>query len=361
MPIIATSSIPGYGLTLENPVNEVGFYFEVMHQNGNREQVGFALSGDFSFDTNREVCKVLGGFALIPQEAAKVNFSTDQIVAWLDYDGVRYPLGIFCFTEVSEQADVVLWRDPETGEELISDIYNVSMGDRTVLLLRNDGTGESLLTGFDPSQEMTRIMNVAGVPNSIPGSNGQAASPVSWDGSVTDLSKVRGLSELAGMRYPYMTNSGVVKAIPVGYVNDIDVYPVEKLFPIQGSIVVTPKYLGAPNRVIVSDNGFPSFALRGQWDAPSAAPHSYANLGYYRTEVVEQQGLGSGENANAVARRIGESYTARTLDFECMPTYLLDGPVLLFYREAFWIVQSWSISTEPGATMSVNAIEYLGG
>lgn len=357
--IIATDSIPGYGVPPMEPVNEVGFYFEVLHANGSREQIGPALSGELSFDTNREVCKALGGFVLIPEEARKVDFSTDQIIAWLDYDGVRYPLGIFCFTEVSEQKDVVLYVDDDDNE-VISDIFNISLGDRTVLLMRNDGAARSLLTGFDPAQEMKRIMDVARIPNSVPGSNGASATSITWDGSVTDLSKVRGLATLAGFRFPWMTNAGVVQAISAGLtLINFDILDVEKLFPTQGSIVITPKYLGAPNRVIVSDNSFPEFALRGQWDAPSAAPHSYANLGYYRTEVVEEQGLGSGENANSVAKRIGENFTARTLDFQCMPTYLLDGPIVLSYKEAFWIVQSWSLSTDPGATMSVNAIELI--
>lgn len=352
--LITSTAIPGYGLVFEEPPNSVGWYFEVVHTNGLREQLGFALDGEFSFDTNREVCKVLSGFVLIPSEKAKVDFSTDKIIAWLEIDEVRYPMGIFCFTEVPEQKDVVI-----DDEGTTTDLYTVSLGDRTVELIRNDGSAVSLPVGFDPAQEMIRIMDQDRIPNAIPGGNGQAASPVSWDGSVTDLTKVRGLATLSGFRFPWMNNAGVITAIVAGEANDFDVYNVEDLFPVAGSIVITPKYLAAPNRVIVSDNGFAGYPIRGQWDAPASAPHSYTNLGYYRTEVVEEQGLGSGQNANAVARRIGESFTARTLDFECMPTYLLDGPIMIRYNGAYWIVQSWSISTAAGATMSVSAQEWI--
>lgn len=352
--LISATTIAGYGLPFEEPPNAVGWYFEVVHKNGLREQIGFALDGEMSFDTNRDVCKVLSGFMLIPSEKAKVNFSSDKIIAWLNIDATYYPMGVYCFTEVPEQKDVVIDEEGTT-----TDLYTVSLGDRTVELIRNDGSAHSLPVGFDPAQEMNRIMDAAKIPNSVPGSNGIAASPVSWDGSVTDLEKVRGLSVLAGFRYPWMNNAGVVTTVTAGGFNDFDVLNVEQLFPVAGSIVITPRYLGAPNRVIVTDNGFPDFPLRGQWDAPAAAPHSYSEIGYYRTEIVEQQGLGSGENANAVARRIGESFTARTLDFECMPTYLLDGPIIIKYDDAYWLVQQWTIDTSADATMKVSAVEWL--
>lgn len=352
--LLQTESIPNYGTPFMEAPNSVGWYFEVVHTNGDREQIGFALDGELTFDTNREVCKAFSGFLLIPSEKAKVDFSTDAIVAYLEIDDVRYPMGIYYFTEVPEQKDVVIDEDGTT-----TDLYNISMSDRTVRLIRNTGDAYSLHAGFDAAQEMTRIMDQANIPNAMPGGNANAANPVSWDGSTTDLQKVRGLSTLAGFRFPWMNNAGVVVAISAGEPNDLDVINVEELFPVEGSITITPKYLGAPNRVIVSDNGSPSQPIIGIWEAPASAPHSYSNIGYWRTEVVEEQGLGSGENAKAVAQRIGESFTARTLDFDCMPTYLLDGPIMVRYKEAYWIVENWSLSTGPGATMSVSANEFL--
>jgi hypothetical protein len=60
-----------------------------------------------------------------------------------------------------------------------------------------------------------------------------------------------------------------------------------------------------------------------------------------------------------VAATIGEQYTARSLSFRCVPTYRLDGPVVIGYDGAKWLLSSWDMPLTPGADMSVSCEEYI--
>lgn len=315
-----------------------------------------AESGSLSFDIGRDVCKTLGSVTLIPDEAAKVTNPADQELAlYMSIDGVEYPMGIYSFTEETVQKEVALDEDGVTA-----DIHIVSLGDRLARLIRNDGRPEYLNPGFDPSQEMVRLLNDTGLPNSISGSANTSLSPITWDGSTVVLSKIKELADLAGHRPPWMDNDGVIRSVQALIV-DSDVIPLMDLQPEAGSIAITSTYLAAPNRIIVSDNSFAEYQLVGQWDAPSIAPHSYANRNYYRTLVTQQQGLGSGAHAQTVARTLGERATARQLDAQIIPTNLLDGPSFISYDDSRWLVESWSVNLAPGSLMRISAVELLEG
>ncbi len=336
---------------MAEPVTNVGWAFELLHPNGTREPVYPAVGGQMSFDLNRDIPKAMTNLVWVPQERVKADFAVDEIEIFLVRNRVRESFGVFCFNEAPEQVGVV---KDENGQA--APLITCSVGDRMFKLIRNTGNAESLIGGFDPSQEMQRILNASGLEFSVHGAVDPSGRSITWDGSTKDLAKVQELAELSGHRRPWMDNQGLIRSI-LPDSDPGDAIPLSSLHPVAGSTLVTPTYFSAPNRVIVSDNSFPEYPVVGTWEAPSASPHSFAQRGYYNTEVVELQGLKSNAHAEKVARTIGERATARTLNVQILPTTVLDGPVVLSYDGSLWLVQSWSLGTEAGSFMSVTAQE----
>lgn len=365
----------------------VGWEFYVEGPSGVVEPLHFTTSGNYTYDSTRTVTRTISGFILVPEEFAKVDLVRDRILCYLAVDGVLYPMGVFRFTESSRQVDAVRalnvastsggfgttygltpipydWEGPYAANLLATqhygadDLHNVSLGDTMSDLVRNDGTAETLRLGFDPSQEMQRILLADGVEFSIAGPLSPSRNDVTWDGTTTDLDKVAQLAVLAGHRNPWSDNNGVVRSVQAVVVQT-DVIDLDDLKPTAESLVITESFLTAPNRVIVNDNSSTDRTIQGQWDAPASAPHSRANLSYYRTSVEDVQGLGSVEHAQMVAQAIGEAYTARRLDCEIKPTNALDGPAIVSFQDSLWMCVGWSISTEANSTMQASFLELL--
>lgn len=367
---------------------EIGWVFQVVKPSGVTEDLHFSTTGSYSFDSTRSVTRAISGFMLVPPEAAKVNLVRDVVRCYLVTDGVRSAMGAFSFASDSIQVDALklFSRDNAVGTGsglpysnplnysinqpysdaarlaregyVMADLLNVSLADTMSGLVRNDGTAETLRVGFDPSQEMQRILLNAGLKFSISGSLAASRNDVTWDGTATDLDKIDQLAVLAGHRNPWSDNNGVVRSVPTGVLQG-DIIDLQDLKPTGASIVITDSYLTAPNRVIVNDNSSIDRGIMGSWDAPATAPHSFAQLGYHRTSIQSVQGLGSLEHANQVAASIGESLSARTLDCAIMPTADLDGPKVISFRGALWLVTSWSVNTSPNSTMTLTCQELL--
>lgn len=311
------------------------------------------VAGSYSFDLGRDVPKAISGVVVPPDQWAAVDVRLDQIRVILSIDGVDYPMGMFAFSELARQKNVVT---DEAGN--LADLITTSLADRCLLLVRNTGRAETLNPGFDPSDELQRILNDSGIPYSVAASANLAVNGITWDGNTTDLAKVRELGTLAGHRPLWADNKGVVRSV-ASQVVDTEVISLADLQPTEGSIAIVEKFLTAPNRVIISDNGSAAYAVRGQWDAPASAPHSEANRGYVLARVEELQGLGSAAHAQNVAATIGEAYTARSLSARIIPTPVLDGPQVISYDGANWLVSGWSVDLTPGSTMSIQAEELV--
>lgn len=320
---------------------------------GAKVQIYFTTSGSYSFDLSRDVPRQIAGLVLLPSERNKLNLSSDEIQVYYTVDGVTDQFGVFRFTEASHQKYVMLQPDGTAG-----DLTPVTLNDRMVELKRNTGAAHGLAAGADPSQAMQQILDNAGIPGGISGSTSPLANPVSWDGSVEDLTRFNNLATLAGHRPPWSNNAGVIRSIRARVIQT-DVIDLMDLLPTAGSIVVTDNYLTAPNRIIVSDNSSAAGPIVGQWDAPGSAPNSASMRGYVQTTVVEQQGLFGNAHADEVAATIGEDLIARQLDAEIIQTTILDGPQILSYDGSLWLLQSWSTSTAPGSPMKLTAKELI--
>lgn len=340
-PALLTASRTGYGwrfVAVKPSGLEVPFYP--------------AVSTDLTHDWQRDVRRASSGLILLPSEAAKLDLIADKIQIFLDVDGVAHQMGLFNFTESVRQPDVTL------SAGVSSDILTVGLSDQFIRLRRATGVPETLFLGADPSIEMQRILQECGVKYSIAGSASVTQQDMTWDGGARAYDKVTELAELAGHRPPWADNYGVIRSIASGVV-ETDIIPLTSLSPVADTIAITENYLTAPNRVIVTDNSSSEYPIRGQWDAPASAPHSEANRGYVLVEMVTTQGLANADHANEVARTIGENFTARQLSVSILPTWLLDGPVILSYDDALWMVTGWNLNTAPGEVMSVNAVELV--
>jgi len=334
-------------------VPDIGFRFEAIRPGANTRPFTPTVAGTMSFDLTREVPRTITGVIAPPDQWAVIDVRTDQIKAYLIVDGTDYPMGFFAFTELTRQKDVVL---DEAGDP--ADMISTGLGDRCTLLIRNTGAAQTILPAFDPSQEMITILSNSGLPYAVAGAANLSITSITWDGSTTDLSKIKQLGTLAGHRPLWADNNGVLRSV-ASQVIDTEIIPLADLQPVASSVAITDRFLTAPNRVIVSDNSSPSYAIRGQWDAPASAPHSEANRGYVLTRLEELQGLGSGAHAENVAATIGEAYTARSLSARILPTSVLDGPQIISYDGANWLVTSWEVAMTPGADMSINAEELI--
>lgn len=340
------------------PPVSVGWEFE-SHDAGvlKSAPVRFTTTGNYSFNLEREVTRTISGFVLLPEDRRLLNFASARVLATLVLDGVRHPMGTFVFTEDIAQKNVVL--DTDEPDDT-TDLTNVALADRSALLLRNDGTPQTLWDGFDPAHEIENlVVGVGGFPASIEASDSANTQAVTWDGTVTDLAKVRQLAELAGHHPPWVDNNGVMRSVSASRIYGTVLEMERDVFLAQAdSVTVTSNYLTVPNRVIVTSSSS-AYQIRGEWNAPSSWLSSAAQRGYVRTIVEEVQGLQSNADAERVAATIGKRLTARQLTARVMPTHLLDGPRVLRYDDTLWTVRSGNMTTAPGATLSFEAEELF--
>lgn len=337
---------------------KVGWRFTaVKRDSGQETDIHPAIGASLSYDGGRDVSKTLGNIVLLPEEYAKLNPGADEIRVWLILDNQEFSMGFYRATESSVQRGVIL--DPET--RATADIRVLGFGDRLASLIRSEGLPQNIQAGFDPIVELQDILDDAGLPFSLEGSTSPAGETIVWDGGTTLLQKLVQLSQLAGHRQPWMNNDGVLRSVVATVPDplDPDIIDIEDVLEIEdGSVVITENYLTAPNAVVVAGNGGALLSPAvGRWDAPAASPHSFNNRGYRYTQMVERQGVRDLDHARQIARAIGEQNAARTLDFQCVPTPILDGPVTLSYDDSLWFVTGWSVGTGPGDLMAVTAEE----
>lgn len=341
------------------PPVSVGWEFEVANQSdSSRSPVRFTVTGNYSVDLSREVTRTIGGMVLLSEDRRKLDLSEATIIPYLLLDGVRHQMSSFVFVEDVEQRDFMV--DQETG--LSDHMTNVALADSSTLFMRNDGRPETLYAGFSPTHELERMIQDAGVriPVSVEADASANTQTITWDGSVTDLAKVKQLAELAGHQQPWLDNFGIMRSVLASRIFDSILELERDLFLADtGSVTVTNNYLTIPNRVIVTSNSSSEYPVIGIWNAPAAWPSSETRRKYVRTQLVEVQGVYSGADAEKIAASIGERLSARKLTMKVMPTHLLDGPRVIRYDGSLWTVRSWSMGTEPGAVVDLEAEERI--
>lgn len=337
-------------------MTSVGWEFIGILASGDEISFNPYITAQVSHDQTRDVRRDIKNVTLLPSDIRRLGIlSVPTVRLIMVVDGIPTPIGLFKFIESSLQLDCII--DPKT--RATADITITGLGDRMVSLKRADGVAETILPGADPSQEMIRILESINFPCSVAGSASPTAEVITWDGSTTVYDKVSALADLCGHRPPWFNNNGVLQSVSA-QVLDSEILDLGDFSLGPDRPVITETYLSAPNRVIVTETSSSGYAISGQWDAPTSAPHSEANRGFVLSRSVSQQGLKDSAHAQQVAETLGESYSGRKLSFSlAYPTHLFDGPVALSYRDALWQVQSWSASTAPNSQMSVDCQELI--
>lgn len=352
---------PAPQATCQRP-NSIGWRFTAINPAGRETFFGVQSAPNppqLNFQVDRDITRTLSGCVLLPADRDLINIPEDDVrldlVLDFGYGNALYPMGRFTWSESVVQPGAIL----DSDSNMPGDLYTAGLSDIGLKLRRSDGTAYTLAANEDPAQAMRSILDQDGIPHNVAGCLTPTAQPTTWTGESTDLSKLADLAQLAGHRSPWVDNDGIYCSLSsrVGQFEAIDVQT--NLYLESGSVAITESYLAAPNRVIVTEVSQSNYAIRGQWDAPAYAPNSLDRRGFVLTSFESQQGLRDTAHANEIAENIGRNYSGRKLSFQCTPTDLLDGPVILGYLGAQWQVNSWSVQLTPGALMSVDCQEVV--
>lgn len=340
-------------------VREIGWRFSAVKPSGHAEEVFPTTTGQISYDDNNSSRYTLTGLVFLPNSMHRFNPSTDYLIAYMSVDGLTYKMGNFYATSLSRQKDVIL--DPEVddedGDPIVADLVHIDFADGFVKFQQSTEAPIVALKGADPSDIMRDVAESVGFSTSIAASITRMGSDTTWSAFTSLYEVINSVYPIAGHRAPWISFAGVFCSVAARQVAE-DATSLESLDPIAGTVTISETFLSAPNRVVVFDDQAP-YPLVGIWNAPASAPHSFANRGYYVTQSEPQQGLPSIQAAIETAATIGEQLTARTLNASILPTPFLNGPKILSYDGALWLIRSWSMPTAPGSLIDLEATELI--
>lgn len=326
-----------------------GWRFTALKASGARVPVPFTATGTLGQDLSGKSRKTLNGLALLPADAALLDLSADTVLAELVIDGTAYEMGKYRAAVDTVAVDVILL------DGAPADVVHVDFADLFLQLERSDEVPRTAPAGTDPTWLMRELIAECALPASIAGPVAAIADDVTWAPFTTHEAVVSQLAEIAGHRRPWMDRHGIIRSVAALTVDAVPI-ALEDLGPEAGTVSVENAYLTAPNRVVVYDDQA-AVPLVGVWNAPASAPNSVARRGFVLTQGVQQQGLAGVAHATAIAEAIGEQASARRLNATIEPTWRLDGPTVLSFRDALWLCQSWSVGTGKGSKMTMSATE----
>lgn len=352
------SGLPPLSPTGTGVARTYGWRFYAVRPSGTQVEIHPTTTGEFSYNDASDIRTSLTGFVFLPDQMRIFDVTRDVLKAQILIDGIAYDFGLYYASNLSRQKDVMVEDlDAQSDEATTQDLIHLDFADGFIKFAASDENPITVGKGGDPSQVMIDLAKRLGFYTAVANAQAVFGEAVTWDSFTPYISIINELYAVAGHRPPWIDQAGIFRSVSSGVVES-EVIPLLTLRPLMHTIVISESYLSAPNRVVVYDDqsGYP---LKGVWNAPASAPHSYANRGYYVTQASPQQGLLSVDAAERAAKAIGETLTARKLDATIMPTQLLDGPTVISYDDALWIVRSWSIGTAPGSTMRITATELI--
>lgn len=347
---MADPMVPSSGLVIPR---EVGWTFISVKPNGNSIEVHPIVGGTLSYDDSSDTRCSLTGLVWTPEEATKFDPVSDYLIPYIYIDGVSESMGYFYATSSSRQKDVIL---SDAGE--VSDLLHVDYEDGFVKLRQSTERPIAALKGADPAVLVKEFAELAGFNASVANAQALLGNDVVWAPFTSFIEIINALYPVAGFRPPWADHYGLFRAVSAHEITDDDIIPLEDLVPAAASVVVSEAYLSAPNRVVVYDDSA-DYPLIGVWEAPASAPHSFANRGYWITQPSQQQGVESTQAATLAAEALGEQLSARTLNAQVFPTSQIDGPTVISYDNALWLIRRWDLSLAPGALMSIEATELI--
>ena len=323
------------------------FRFDVLDRALNR--IGQVSPSSEPVVTNngaRTINRTLDSFALASAaDAAAFNPYSDRIRPMMVLEnGDAWELGVFLFADLS--------RTPDTPG-----LYaEATLVDQTIITDQPTDASVTVAAGANLALAAGELLAAAGITYSVAPSAATAATGLSWRAGTTLRAVLADLARLCGFYSPFFDRKGVCRLVAVP---DLAFEPAAVVYKKGGrvyhaSIVESDDSLSAPNRWVVVDTSAGNAApITGRYEVPSSAPHSFAARGFYITERVEVQGLGSPEEAQTVAASLGRTSGAgfAHLSFVGAPDPRHETFSVVEFDGVKWHEQAWALPCREGAPM----------
>lgn len=294
-----------------------------------------------SNNINRTIKRSMDGLHLAPGDQDDVDTITNRIrPVWVLAGGTEYPLGVF------------LWADATRRRLSYGLPLEGAMVDQCMILDQPLATGVSYDRGTTITTAISEL--TADIPSrSITTSTRTVGNPIAWRIGTTRFSVLADLCGMIGYFSPYFDSTGTMICKPA---TDLSSATADHTYAsgtriVAGSMIESDDLISSPNRYVVVGSGANAEEVSGLFDVPDSAPYSYANRGFYVTDVWESQGVTSAAQAAeaAAARYAQDSSTYRWVDFEATPDPRHDTFDVVSYLGVLYREQSWELHLREGS------------
>lgn len=284
--------------------------------------------------------RTLTGVAFDPVSAAAVNPLRDRLRLRMVLPGLdpyALPWGVFMFGHFDRYLE-----SGRIGGRLL-DLRHVldDQADRTVQTVFGGDCADAIEAQLDAVGIVARSVDCGGQTFGRP-------API-WPAGTSRLTVVDDIAALAGCHRPYFDNAGTFRVRPAV---DLAAVPAGEVLVYEAggriltdSLVETTNLLDAKNRFVVAVSGPLGARIRGEYEVPADAPHSFDARGIHRTEVELRQGTRDQAGVEARARAMADEhglFAWVTFDSPPDPRHDTHDTVELLgvrYRETEWSVQ----------------------
>lgn len=303
-------------------------------------------------DSSAQIKRRLSNVLISSDEYADVNPLADRVRPYwvLDNDD-ELPLGLFLFADTASQRY-------SYGRTMTATLV-----DQGLILTQELGSSLGFAAGTTGSAAISQTLEAAGIYNaSIATTSYTLASPIAWPAGKTGTTYAKVLEELcltAGYHSPYFDNTGTVT---VRAATNLSTATASYSYVdggriIAGSMVESNDLLNAPNRFLVVDTAATAAVVVYDYMIPETAPHAYETRGFYITKTIEAPGVGTADQARAVAEA---HYTQTPQSYE---TVVFSSPAdprhdtfdVVNYRGTNYLETAWSLRLAPGGPMTHKA------
>lgn len=300
-------------------------------------------------DVGQKTLRSLSDVAITQNAMADINPFTDRLSpVMVMADGTRWPLGVFVF---SNQEDTAAYGVATSALTLLD---QSALIDQLCLADVSYGPGTPIV------QVIVATLNLVGIPIEQivydPADTAVVSAAVTWPAGTSYLTIVEELAALGGFFTPYFDNRGtcIIRRPPPIINSDGELF-----YRSSGTAKVANHFksnsgiLQAPNTYLVIDTAPKAAAIAAVAYVEPQLPWSVQNRNGYRvTEVIRTQGLGSQEQAQAMANAAAlASGGFRQIAFESRPdprhdAYMLIGWDGVVYRELSWSMPCNGVGTQ---------------
>jgi len=282
-----------------------------------------------------------------PDQYDDVNVLRDRVKPYMVLEnGSEYPLGVFMFADGSS---------PEWSFGKVND---ASLFDQGLILGQQLRRPIGFEAGALVTDCMRQVAEIGGINAALlDSSSAVLGSPLSWlaGGSETYASILEQLAKIAGFYSPYFDRNGLLTGRTA--IDPNTYYPsliyAENGRIIAGTIVRSNDLLAAPNVYVVYDNSATGQPVLAEYELPDEAPHSIANRGFAVPKIVEAAGIGTVDQALALAKQMAqtEAKAYETVNYQSATDPRHDTFDVLRFLDDLYIETAWAITCKPGGPM----------